>query len=241
MMGATKVKIFRYLAFSVLLAMSVSAANGQDYNEGVLAYLSNDFKTAFKELMPLAENDEVRAQFLIGRMYRGGNGVIQSDFEAVKWYQLSADQGFSSAQCDLGFMYENGKGVIQSYDEAAKWYRLAADQGYAPCQTYLGLLYALGNGVVQNLAEAAKLFSLSAYQGDPAGQFGLASSLENGMGVVQDSVRAHMWYNIASANGYKYAADSRDRVALTMTQQAVEKAQSMAQECISSSYRNCGD
>ena len=51
------------------------------------------------------------------------------EWEAIKYYKLSADQGYSGAQYNLGYMYENGYGVKQSDTEAIKYYKLAADQG----------------------------------------------------------------------------------------------------------------
>ena len=35
-----------------------------------------------------------------------------------------------------------------------------------------------------------------------------------GIGVVQNNVMAHMWYNIASANGQENSAALRDYIAL---------------------------
>ena len=68
-----------------------------------------------------------------------GQGVPQDDKEAVKWYRLSAEQGYAEAQFNLGFMYDNGEGVPQDYKEAVKWYRLSAEQGNALGQYNLGL------------------------------------------------------------------------------------------------------
>ena len=45
-------------------------------------------------------------------MYYKGEGVTQDYKEAVKWYQLSAEQGHPEAQYKLGVMHENGKGVL---------------------------------------------------------------------------------------------------------------------------------
>ena len=59
-------------------------------------------------------------------------------FEAVKWYRLSAEQGFAEGQSNLGYMYETGRGG-QSLTEAVKWYRLSAEQGLAEGQTRLGV------------------------------------------------------------------------------------------------------
>ena len=203
--GATKVKIFRYLAFSVLLAMCASGAYAQDFDKGAESYTAGDFKAALKEFLPLAEGGDARAQYNLGVMYRNGEGVIQNYAETLKWYKLAAEQGHLSAQIGLGVMYRNGEIVIQNGVEAVKWFRLAADQGDAFAQFHLGAMY------------------------------------RDGIGVVQNDVMAHMWFNITSANGMSYAAKRRDETALKMTREEIAKAQAMAQECISSGYKNCGD
>ena len=63
---------------------------------------------------------------------------------------------------------------------------------------------------------------------------------ETGNGVFQNNVIAHMWYNIASANGYKESGIVRDKLAGLMTPDAIEKATAMARECMASGYKNCG-
>ena len=63
---------------------------------------------------------------------------------------------------------------------------------------------------------------------------------ELGNGVLQDNIRAHMWYNIASANGNKKSSDWRDERAGLMTSADISEAQKMARECMSSNYQNCG-
>ena len=60
-------------------------------------------------------------------MYANGEGVVEDDAEAVRWYRLAADQGHADAQYNLGLMY--AKGVPEDDAEAVRWYRLAADQG----------------------------------------------------------------------------------------------------------------
>ena len=61
-----------------------------------------------------------------------------------------------------------------------------------------------------------------------------------GDGVLQDNVTAHMWYNIASANGHEKAGEFRDKLADLMTADAIEKATAMASECMKSNYKKCG-
>lgn len=49
--------------------------------------------------------------------------------EAVKWYTLSAEQGFALAQRNLGVMYENGLGILQDNLMAHAWYNIASANG----------------------------------------------------------------------------------------------------------------
>ena len=55
-----------------------------------------------------------------------GLGVPQDYVEAVKWYQLAADQGYAKAQYNLGLMHANGRGVPQDFVPAHHWLDLAA-------------------------------------------------------------------------------------------------------------------
>ena len=50
---------------------------------------------------------------------------------------------------------------------------------------------------------------------------------------------AHMWYNLAAAQGNKNAVKYRDLVAHKMTQQQIAEAQKLARECLASKYKNC--
>ena len=67
--------------------------------------------------------------FALGLKYYKGDGVPQSDTEAVKWYRLAAEQGNALAQYNLGWMYQYGRGVKKSRKTAIMWYEKAAAQG----------------------------------------------------------------------------------------------------------------
>ena len=51
------------------------------------------------------------AQNNLGVMHEQGRGVAQDYAEAVKWFQLAANQGLAEAQNNLGVMYAQGQGV----------------------------------------------------------------------------------------------------------------------------------
>jgi TPR repeat protein len=81
---------------------------------------------------------------------------------------------------------------------------------------------------------------LAAEQGIVAAQNNLALVYYNGEGVVQDNVAAHMWANIAAANGSLQGAGIRDIIAQTLSLAEFVAAQTMARKCIASNYANCG-
>lgn len=90
----------------------------------------------------------------------------KQDFnESVKWYRLSAEQGYKYAQNRLGAAYYLGQGVSQDDKASIKWYRLAAEQGDAEAQYNLGLAYGLGRGIQQDQVQAYVWLSLASDQG----------------------------------------------------------------------------
>lgn len=126
------------------------------------------------------------------------------------------------------------------YATALQEFRPLAEQGNVNAQFALGVMYDEGQGVPQDYEEAAKWWRNSAEQGDADAQFNIGFMYEFGNGVIQDKVLAHMWYNISNANGSELGAKNRDIVAKKMSQQAIEKAQTLARECMASGYQNCG-
>ncbi len=100
-----------------------------DFQAGMDAYDQNDYATAYREWLPLAEQGNAGAQFNLGWMYYQGKGVPEDRPEAVKWYRLAAEQGDVFAQLNVASMYYKGEDVPQDYAEAVNWYRLAAEQG----------------------------------------------------------------------------------------------------------------
>ena len=61
----------------------------------------------------------------------------------------------------------------------------------------------------------------------------------NGQGVLQDYVKAHMWINIAVANGPDVFRSEKRFYEIMMTPSQIEKAQEMARECEAKNYKDC--
>ncbi len=116
------------LALAVLCLLASPAA-AQDYNKGANAYARGDFAAALQEWRPLAEKDNVSAQFNLGQMYFLGRGVSQDYAEALIWYTRAAEQGDTGAASAIGNMYAMGHGVQQDLVRAYMWHALAVEHG----------------------------------------------------------------------------------------------------------------
>jgi TPR repeat protein len=184
----------------------------------------NDATQEVEQVRRAAEHGDAEAQYNLGFMYAGGDGVPQDDTEAVKWYRRAAEQSHAAAQDNLGFMYDEGRGVPQDYDEAAKWYRCAADQGFAPAEYNLGAMYQEGQGVPQDDTEAVKWFRRAADQGYADAEYNLGIMCEKGRGVPQNNVEALKWYRLAAEQGDADAQAACDRLESCLAEQVEVKA-----------------
>ncbi len=120
----------RKIVFVLALLTAVSAR--ADFNDGVVALMMGDYEKAVSILMPLAETaDHAYAQYFVGRMYAGGQGLTQDYDLAAEWYRKAAEKGVGDAQYRLGSLYQTGRGVPKDMEYAYSWYTVAAHLGNA--------------------------------------------------------------------------------------------------------------
>ena len=101
------------------------AALAQSFGQGVSAFNRQDYLTASRAFIPLAERGDPAAQTYLGFMFETGRGVPQNYTEAAMWYRRAAEQGDSLAQYSLGLLYDKGFGVPRNIIEASKWLNLS--------------------------------------------------------------------------------------------------------------------
>ena len=130
---------FSLCGFAILLCATLSVA--ADLASAKDAYQQKDYATAFKELTPLVEKGNADAQFILGKMYWMGQGVLKDPDQAMKLFKASAMQGNADAQFFLGSIY-----LLPHTDiaEGVKWLRLSAEQGNQDAQWMLGKAYLQG-------------------------------------------------------------------------------------------------
>ena len=90
----TKLTFLLSLTFLFLFSGSVYS---DDFQDGVDAYKRQDYKTAYKLWLPLAEQGDADAQVLLGVMYDKGQGVPQDYVLAHMWWNLSGSNGNKDA------------------------------------------------------------------------------------------------------------------------------------------------
>ena len=186
------------LVASLMTLSSPVAA--QDFQKGLAAYNAGDYVTAIQEWTPLAGAGDASAQYVLGVIYSTGQGVLQDNVEAVKWYRLAADQGYAQAQFNLGVMYSNGQGIPQDYAEAVKWWRLAADQGNAFAQANLGYMYSKGQGVLQDNVMAHMWYNIASANGQD--KFGEWRDKTAGLMTPADISKAQAMARECMSSGY---------------------------------------
>lgn len=133
-MANSKRKFLRpALFFALVILLGVTGGNPvhAGFKTGADAALREDFKTALREWMPLAESGDERAQYNIGLMYEHGRGLPLDQDQALKWYRRAAERGAVPAQHNLGTMYASGSAGKKDLVEAYKWFHIAAVAGFA--------------------------------------------------------------------------------------------------------------
>lgn len=189
------------------------------YQLGRSLEAAGDVPAALQSYREAAEQGYAAAQGSLGTAYRAGQGVAQSDREALVWYRKAAEQGFSVAQFYLGIMLFNGEGTGEDaseeerWAEAVRWYRKAAEQGLAPAQYSLGPMYDHGlGGVEQSYSDALGWYRKAAEQGHGGAQYRLGAMYEEGLGVEKSRSDALTWYRQAADGGLEQAVEALGRL-----------------------------
>ena len=89
----------------------------------------NRLPTVLHEVYARAREGDAEAQWTLGTIYAGGDGMPRDYAEAARWLLPAAEQGHAAARVLLGWMYRKGEGVPKDDALALMWWELAAGQG----------------------------------------------------------------------------------------------------------------
>lgn len=142
---------------------------------------------------------DARAQYHLGQRYADGVGIAKDQKEALRWFEIAADQGLPEAQRALANAYFHARGVAKDMKEGTRRLQLAAEAGDPIAQRDLGYHHAKGLGIPRNEIEAVRWFRMAAAQGDRYAQYNIGFAYGNGRGVKKDEHEAIHWYELAAA------------------------------------------
>eukprot|EP00439_Symbiodinium_sp_Y106_P089407 s1_g1943.t1 len=188
-----------FVASLLLLPLSATVANA-DFDRGLALYQRGDAAGAAEEWKLDAENGHVIAAFLVGHMYKSGNGLTKSNALAFPYFLQAAQRGHSDAQVETALYYYNGDeeaDIDQNYLEAVKWFEQAALQFSGVAQYYLGVMHRDGKGVARDRIEGLRWLSLSANKFYVPTYLLLGEIYAKGDGVVEDPMKAAMYLDLA--------------------------------------------
>jgi TPR repeat protein len=152
-------------------------------------------------LTEAANLGDAEAQFHLGKLHYGGEGVVQHAPEAVKWFQLSAAQDYAKAKYWFAFCLQHGLGIDKDTEKAKSLYQSAADQHLPEAWIQLGHLHA-ERGELQT---AFAMYLKAAHLGNEVAQTVVGIMCYSGLGVVKDPTKAVRWLQVAAEKGHPAA------------------------------------
>ena len=137
-----------------------------DLGQGRRALVAGHYAAALSELRPLAQQGNVEACLLLGRMAENGWGMPRSDITAWRWYKAAADRGEPQALLRAGQFAELGRGIPLDRRLAFGLYKRAAEAGNAEARGRMGEMALDGRGVKANAVEGMLWLRQAAAGGD---------------------------------------------------------------------------
>ncbi|GGK75358.1 SEL1-like repeat protein [Amphritea balenae] len=128
--------------------------------------------------LPLAEQGDGKASFIMSSLYSQGIGVKDPDLQqALLWLNRSAQQNHGPACYNLAALYERGEVLGADLPSAFNWYTKGAELGHVPSQLKIGTFYLRGIGTETDFEKARHWLTLAAEAEDQSAQVTLATLL----------------------------------------------------------------
>ena len=138
------------LLFSLLglfIGLLISLTANADLDKAIAYAEAGNVKQGQKELYNISQraiagNPKSMCEF--GTMYmKEGYWIVQSDKDALEWWQKSAELGYAPCQFSVGSAYLIGKGVEKDLSKAKYWLQKAIDSTYNKYSKVSKQLYAI--------------------------------------------------------------------------------------------------
>lgn len=160
--------------------------------EAIEYYDDEDYFNAVKLFEQIADKD-IKAQYYLGLCYEHGDGVIEDEEEAAKWFGKAASYGYPNAQYELARIYLSDNVKLYDIDKGIKFLNMSASQGYKDAMSLLGAFYLLGAFVEKDYERAYYYYSRLKPDDYPVALYGRAVAC-----FEKDSKEACKWLKKAS-------------------------------------------
>lgn len=179
--------------------------NRIDIEEKTYIYGKDTERALMLETKRYEENENHQGYTILGHNYMYGNpqiGIEKNMKEAIKYYELAADQGNIQALESLGTAFSKGSMVQKDTKKAIEYLEKAISLGSSQGLHTLGYMYLNGNGVSKDMSKAIEYFKSSAEKGNPDSMNSLGVLYMNGQGVKKDYRLADKYFRQAAAMGH---------------------------------------
>lgn len=159
------------LLFLLLAATGAGAEKIKYFQDPVYQKLNAGDPHPMNDLIGLAEDRDVRAQFILGDLYaKGKGGLSKNEKKAAYWFEQSAKAGYYPSFVRLAALAKRRNAP----EEAYKWYTLAIehfgagkDQKYAvSARNALAESAGLSNDAIKRARQAADAWKVSKVRDD---------------------------------------------------------------------------
>lgn len=113
----------------------------------------------------------------------GIRGINQDIHQAIKYFEMAADNGESEAYGPLGNMYLKGISVEKDYEKALKYFTQGSLKGDSSSINGLGIMNLNGLGVKLDVSKAFHYFNITSSKGNAEGQYLFGLMFLKGIGT----------------------------------------------------------
>ena len=182
---------------------------------------------------PWTDPEDMRYQYIRGKSYLDEDSEDFDPEEAIRWFELSANQGFDVAMYKLGKIYLQGDFVDKDVERALYWFQKADEKDNQYAQYALGKLFLNGTDVVANYAIAEEMFRKASLQGNHFAKYSLAKMHLKGQAAHSNLAFAVHLLSEAAEQGNQWAEYMLGKMFLFG--QGVDKNYELAVRLLSSS------
>ena len=156
------------------------------------------FSNGIKRITAMKKRGDGLISYTIYYAYLKGHGKPQNNEKAMRWLNISIEQGYGLALFDKAKIQEN----TGHFQEALATYLKAAEKDNPEALFRLGLIYEKGeNGVKQNYTQALGYYSQAARKDHTKAEANLANLYYNGLGTAKNYNEALRLFKKAAEKG----------------------------------------